>query len=117
MKKRILPILLIVLVVFSSTAHAASSRVAPVIPRISFAGTTATCTVVIAAEQSTDDIEATIKLWQGSQCLKTWVRSSTGYLVFSGEAAVVKGKTYQLTVDATLAGNSLPRFSVEGTCS
>ena len=69
MKKRILSILLVlcmVFSVFSSTAYAASTRVAPVVPGIAFNGTTATCTVFIYAEQMTDDIDAVIKLWQGS---------------------------------------------------
>ena len=101
MKKRILPILFVFLMVFSSTAYAASPRVAQVVPGISFNGTTATCTVFIAAEQATDDIDAVIKLWRGSQCIKTWERSSVGDLAFSGEASVTRGKTYELTVDAS----------------
>ena len=116
LKKRILPILFVFLMVFSSTAYAASPRVAQVVPGISFNGTTATCTVFIAAEQATDDIDAVIKLWRGSQCIKTWERSSVGDLAFSGEASVTKGKTYELTVDASLSGKDLPRFSVKGTC-
>lgn len=117
MKKRIFPILLIFLMVFSSTAYAASTRAAAVVPRISFDGTTASCTVFIAADRATDDIDAVIKLWQGSRCIKTWEKSSVGDLAFSGEASVTRGKTYELTVDVTLEGKELPRFSVEGTCS
>lgn len=116
LKKRIFPILFVFLIVFSSTAYAASSRVAPVVPGISFNGTTATCTVFVYAEQMTDDIDAVIKLWQGSQCIKTWEESSVGDLAFSGTATVSRGKTYQLTVDVTLAGNTQPRVSIQGTC-
>lgn len=116
MKKRILPILVVFLMIFSSTAYAASPRVAPIVPGISFSGTTATCTVYIYAEQMTDDIDAVIKLWQGSQCIKTWEESSVGDLAFSGTATVSRGKTYQLTVDVTLAGNTQPRVSIQGTC-
>lgn len=116
MKKRIFSILFIFLMVFSSTTYAASTRAAAVVPRISFDGTTASCTVFIAADRPTDDIEAIIKLWQGSQCIETWDSSSVGDLAFSGKATVSKGKTYELTVDVTLAGNVQPRFSVRGTC-
>lgn len=115
LKKRILPILFVFLMVFSTTAHAASPRVAPVVPGISFSGTTATCTVFIYAEQMTDDIDAVIKLWQGSRCIKTWEESSVGDLAFSGTATVSRGQTYQLTVDVTLEGQALPRFSIEET--
>lgn len=117
MKKQIFPILFIFLMLFSSTAYAESTRAAQVVPRISFDGTTASCTVYIAADRSTDDIEAVIKLWQGSKCIKTWEKSSVGDLAFSGKATVSKGKTYQLTVDVALAGKAQPRFSVEGTYS
>lgn len=60
MKKRFFPILFVFLMVFSSTAYAASTRAAAVVPRISFNGTTASCTVFIAADRPTDDIEAVI---------------------------------------------------------
>ena len=90
------------LVLLSSTAHAAT-RAAAVVPRISFNGTTASCTVFVAADRPTDDIE-------------TWEASSVGDLAFSGTATVSRGKTYQLTVDVTLEGKAQPRFSVEGTC-
>ncbi len=99
MKKRFFPILFVFLMVFSSTAYAASTRAAAVVPRISFNGTTASCTVFIAADRPTDDIEAVIKLWQGSKCIETWEESSIGDLAFSGTATVSRGKTYQLTVD------------------
>lgn len=117
MKKRFFPILFMFLMVFSSTAHAASTRAASVVPRISFDGTTVSCTVFIAADRPTDDIDAVIKLWQGSRCIETWEESSVGDLAFSGKVTVSKGKTYQLTVDVTLEGKVQPRFSVEGTCS
>ena len=116
MKKRFLPILFLFLMVFSTTAYAASTRAATVTPNISFHGTTANCSVFVVADKPTDDIDAVIKLWQGSQCSKTWEKTSTSYLVFSGQAAVTKGKVYQLTVDVSISGEDLPRFSVQGTC-
>lgn len=115
LKKHFFPIMCAFLVLLSSTAHAAT-RVAAVVPRISFNGTTASCTVFVAADRPTDDIEAVIKLWQGSKCIETWEASSVGDLAFSGTATVSRGKTYQLTVDVTLEGKAQPRFSVEGTC-
>lgn len=61
MKKHFFPIMCAFLVLLSSTAHAAT-RAAAVVPRISFNGTTASCTVFVAADRPTDDIEAVIKL-------------------------------------------------------
>ena len=74
MKKHFFPIMCAFLVLLSSTAHAAT-RAAAVVPRISFNGTTASCTVFVAADRPTDDIEAVIKLWQGSKCIETWEAS------------------------------------------
>lgn len=71
---------------------------------------------LLLPDRPTDDIEAVIKLWQGSKCIETWEASSVGDLAFSGTATVSRGKTYQLTVDVTLEGKAQPRFSVEGTC-
>lgn len=116
MKKIIVSILCISLLLFSSTVYAATPRAAQVVPSISFERTKAICSVSIVADKPSDDVEAVIKLWQGSQCIKTWERSAVSYLAFSGEKTVTKGKTYQLTVDVKLAGKPLPRFSVEGTC-
>ena len=116
LKKRIFPILFVLIMLFSSTAHAASTRAATVVPDISFSGTTSTCTTFIAADRTTDDIEAVIRLWQGSKCIETWNRSSVGILSFSGTATVTRGKTYRLTVDVTIAGKDLPRFYTEKTC-
>lgn len=45
MKKRIFSILVLFLMMFSTTAYAASPRVAQVVPEISFNGTTAICCV------------------------------------------------------------------------
>lgn len=117
MKKRIIPILFVFLILFSSTAYAASSRAAQVVPRISFSGSTATCTAFIAADRSTDEIKAVVKLWQDNHCIATWNKSSVGDLAFRGTARASKGKTYRLTVDATLAGKPLPQFSIKGTYS
>lgn len=89
MKKHFFPIMCAFLVLLSSTAHAAT-RAAAVVPRISFNGTTASCTVFVAADRPTDDIEAVIKLWQGSKCIETWEASSVGDLAFSGTAAATR---------------------------
>ena len=70
----------------------------------------------IAAEQMTDDIDAVIKLWEGSRCIETWKRSSVGDLAFSGEASVTRGKTNKLKDDVNLEGKALPELSIERTC-
>lgn len=108
MKKRFFPILFLFLMVFSTTAYAASTRAATVTPNISFHGTTANCSVFIVADKPTDDIDAVIKLWQGGQCTATiyWVDSrmigwgitskTKGPMVFTGSVTTNRGQLFPL---------------------
>ena len=87
-------------------------------PKLSFSGTTATCSVIIrSGASSTDKISVTAKLWNGRTCLKTWTASGTGRVSLSKTATVSKGKTYKLTVDYTVNGVKQPQKSVTRTCS
>ena len=92
---------------FSSTAYVASSRVAPVVPVISFNRRTSTCTAFIYAEQMTDDIDAVIKSWQGSRCIKTWEESSVGDLAFSG---VLSNSDFKLDEERCIPMQSASQF-------
>ena len=57
-------------------------------------------------------ISATVKLWDGSTCLKTWTDSGTGVLSFSEAHSkdIKSGKSYKMTVDYTIAGKSYPQL-------
>ena len=116
MKKRIIPLILLLAMLLSLSAYAASPRVMTILPAISFDGTTANCRVSVSADRSTDQISAVIQLWNGSTRIARWTDSGTGYLLFSNSATVSKGKTYELTVDVKINGVSKPQVSIEGTC-
>ena len=116
LKKRIIPLILLLAMLLSLSAYAASPRVMTILPAISFDGTTANCRVSVSADRSTDQISAVIHLWNGSTRIARWTDSGTGYLLFSNSATVSKGKTYELTVDVKINGVSKPQVSIEGTC-
>lgn len=117
MKKLIAFMLAIILLLsVSVSANAATPRFISINPELTFSGTTANCSVSIVGSTMSDEIDATIKLWRGSTCLRTWRVSDDGYLFWSGTATVTKGKTYDLTVDLVYNGVSKPRVSVSGTC-
>lgn len=116
MKKRIIPLVLLLAMLLSLPAYAVSPRVMTILPAISFNGTTANCRVSVSADRSTDQISAVIQLWNGSTRIARWTDSGTGYLLFSNSATVSKGKTYELTVDVKINGVSKPQVSIEGTC-
>lgn len=108
-----LPFLLafiLVLPVQAQTPRATTDRAT-----LSFSGTTAHCSIQIRGNLN-DDISATIKLWNGNQCLRTWQRSDTSMLSFYETVSVQKGQTYTLTANYTVAGKSQPSLSASGTC-
>nr|WP_325299264.1 hypothetical protein [uncultured Dysosmobacter sp.] len=118
MKRRICILAAVFLLVLSATAGAVETRELTPRPSLSFSGTTATCKVDIFAEAPSAKISATVKLWDGGTCLKTWTDSDTGVLSFSETHSrnITAGKSYQMTVDYTIAGKSYPQLSTSAVC-
>ena len=116
MKKSVSIFLLLVALLIPISAQAASLRTSRVYPSLSFDGTTATCSVYVSGNKTTDSIALTAKLWQGSKCIATWSSSGTGYLNFSKTKAVSSGSSYKLTADVTINGNALDTASASGMC-
>lgn len=116
MKARISALLLLLLLLLTSTAYAEDMRLNYSYADISFSGTTATCTVFIPGNDSSDQISAAIELRCGNQSIKTWNDSSSGVLRFKDTVSVTKGKTYDLVVEYTINGKAQSSFSDSGTC-
>lgn len=117
MKKYIAALSVILVIMLSIPANALESRVGVKIPTLTFNGTTATCKVLITADNTSDDISATITLCNGSNCIENWnVQGQSGVLRFEKTAAVDKGKTYTLSVDYRINGESQDTFSITRTC-
>ena len=114
LKRRIL-VFLIVTLIFASMpiyALANTSRIIVVTPTLSFTGTTANCSLHVTANYLSDEIDAVIKLWDGSTCLKTWTATGTGVLVFSDSYEVTWNREYTLTADVEINDISRPRVSI-----
>lgn len=116
MRKIAMSLAVIMVLLLPMTAHAATSRTIRIYPSLSFDGTTANCSVIVLADISSDEIEATIKLWQGNNCVATWQEDATGNLVFKKVATVTSGKTYKLTADVTINDVAQPQASVSAKC-
>lgn len=116
MWKKATALALVLMFVLGLTAQAAPMRAPATTSRISFSGTTATCTVIVRGEKADDAISVTAKLWQGSTCLKTWTASGTQVVTLSKPATVEKGKTYKLTADVTINGVKQATKSTTATC-
>lgn len=118
MKKRIFALTVLMMLALSVTVCAVETRKAAPRPTLTFNGTTATCAVDISGESLSDKINATVKLWDGSTCLQTWMNSDTGILSFSETHSkdIKSGKSYKMTVNYTIAGKSYPQLSVSAVC-
>ena len=117
MKKQVLALVMVLVMLMGVAAQAAGPIEAPgVTPRLSFNGTTATCIAVVRGSKTSDTVKATVKLWTGSTCLRTWTASGTYSVRFSKTATVTKGKTYKLTVDYTINGVKQPQKAITRTC-
>lgn len=115
MKKKMIPLVLVLALLLSLGAHAAEPRVSLVAtPKLSFTGTTANCSVVISSPG--DEIEATLTLWRGSTIVKSWPASAQSLLLISESWPVTKGVTYTLTITGTIGGQSINGTAVSGTC-
>jgi hypothetical protein len=109
MKKRFLSLIaaILLLAIIPFTAYAVTSRTVAIIPRISFSGSTATCSVDITGYSLNDELDVVVKLWKGNTCLDTWYANSTGFLFFKDYYnPVQKGITYNLTVELTVNGTT-----------
>lgn len=116
MAKRVSSMFAVLVLVLSIPVSAAQIRAISTTPSLSFDGTQANCTVSIYANNNSEKISATVKLWNGSTCLKTWSTSGTGSLSFYKTATVKKGQTYKLEVSYSVAGVSKTPVSVSAKC-
>lgn len=113
---RRLTILIVLMILVSITAQAATPRDVSVNPKLTFSGTTATCTAQIIADYPTDAIDAKITLWYRATIVASWDRSATGYLSFSETARVTSGLMYRLTVTYWINDEAGITESVKNRC-
>ena len=115
--KLILPLVLIVVLLFTTVAFAVSPIQGELnsvnTPRIQVVGTTATCSAKVT--YLGQYIEATLELWQGGTLVASWNNTGTSSVTVSGNATIVHGLTYTLTVSGTANGVSFPPQSITRT--
>lgn len=116
MKKRFLPLVMLLLLTLSVTAHAAQPYILTANPDLSFYGTTAECSVSCRGETTTDKIEATLTLYQGNTVVDSWSTSGTFRATISEECTVKRGTTYKLVLTWSVNGVPQSTNSVTGRC-
>jgi len=116
MKKKVIAFLVLFALVLTVPGYAVQPRTPFHDADITFEGNQACCEVRIMGTSLTEDISATIKLWEKSQCIQTWHENDVGYLEFHGRKTVTPKETYKLTVNYTINGISQPQLSASNTC-
>lgn len=116
MKKRILPIILVVIMAVSLCAPAfATTKAARATPSLSFSGTTANCSVTIT--DAGKQISATLQLWYNDMLVNAWSGSGTSYVAITGtHTSCVSGGVYTLKLVGTIGGVSITSNPIVKTC-
>lgn len=117
MTKRIGSMVVLFALILTIPAHAAAARLVDVLPDITFSNNKATCSVEIYADGASDQISATMELWQGSSKISSWSASDTWYLSMEKTASVEANKTYKLVVNYSINGVSKTPVTIYRTNS
>lgn len=104
MRKGAVLLVLAILISLPFSAQAATTRATTARPVLTFSGSRANCSAYIFGNSSSDYIEATIKLWHETTCVKTWKVTGQHYISFSETANATQGNTYVLIVHWSLNG-------------
>lgn len=106
MLKKFVSLVVLLALILTIPAYATSARLVDILPDIAFSSNKATCTVEIYADKSSDRINATMELWQGTREIDTWGASDSGCLFMKESARVEANKTYKLVVNYSINGVS-----------
>lgn len=122
MKKRITSLLLVVIMMMAlvvpafAVETAATPRANDIMPGLTFNGTTATCLVWVAGDNTSDYVTADIELWSGNRRLEIWAVAGYGWIDWMDTySPVTSGTSYTLKVYASFNGTSVPMVSITRT--
>lgn len=115
MRKRAVSFILVVLML-NTFAQAVQYRGASASPTLVFNGATATCSVVCRGNSTTDDVDVTLTLYQGSEVVESWSASGKYRVNISDTCTVQNGKVYTLTVEYTVNSVEMPTVSTTKKC-
>ena len=115
MKKRISALVLVLALMASVTASARWNDTSSIDCNLTFSGTTANCLVSIFAENTSTDINCTVKLMRGGRTIATWPLTGTGRATLTKTMGCTSGETYTLQVTGTVGRDSINKY-VNNTC-
>lgn len=113
MKKRIFPLVLVIVIILGTGANAAITSFT-IAPELSYTGTTADCGLYVRTQGK--QINATLELWHGTSLINSWSSSGFGTLQLSKTATVCTGQMYTLRACVTIDGVQQPPVECHKTC-
>lgn len=118
MKRRAaLAVLMVFVLVAGITVQAAEPRAASSTLSLSFDGSTAVCTAYCKGGSTSDNVEATVTLYQGTTYVDSWSNSGKYAVSISEECHVTRGKSYTLKLNYSINGVEQPEKTVSKTCN
>lgn len=119
LKKRIFPLVLVLICVLSLgiVTDAQAARSSYITPTLIFSGTTAECSAICVGNKTTDEVTATLTLYDNKDtALESWSASGMYRATPNGTCKVEKGQTYTLVLTWSINGVSQPQKSTTRTC-
>ena len=107
---------LLVCLMVAQAALAATPRAAGATCDLSFEGNTAVCTAICKGNSTSDNISATMLLYENGVFVDSWSGSGKWKVTLSGEYPAVSGKTYRLEVSYSINNFVQPIVSAKNTC-
>ncbi|MBR4078112.1 MAG: hypothetical protein IKK17_05865 [Oscillospiraceae bacterium] len=113
--KRTFALLLVMVLLLSTVVYAVEPRGTVNPPSLSINNSVASCTYRFSADDSTDKVSVTLRLYRGQTLVNTWTGSGYGSVYMKKTANAVSGATYQLTAnvyvnDSLVGSNSTTKY-------
>lgn len=116
MRRRVFALVVLLALLFAISAQAVEHKAISGKPSLTFNGTTAHCLAFCSGSKNSDNVDATLTLYQNGRKLTSWSDSGKGSLTIIGDYAAVSGKEYTLTLAYAIDGIKKPSVSVVNTC-
>ncbi len=111
--KRILPIIVIVVLLFSSVASASVLSVSAS-ASLSFSGTTANCGA--SASDYGKSISAIMDLYENGTIVRSWAKTDTSSVTFDETHGAVSGRSYYVRIHGLSGGTPFDKSTAVKVC-
>ena len=115
MKKRISALVLVLALMASVTASARWDDTHSIDYSLTFSGTTANCFVRIVANDTSTDIDCTVKLMRSGTIIASWPLTGKGRATLTETMGCTSGQLYTLQITGNVGRDPISKY-VSNTC-